>query len=80
MKSSEFRQGFPYSAKDQDPRTGSYPLSRKNTTVGNQWVSSQLNMGHELNVSQAVWLIAAAKAGQRARLRNAVAKTLKSKD
>ena len=55
-------------------------LLRKNTTIRNRWLSSQLNMGHEVNVSQAVRLIAEAKTGQRARLRKAVVKTLRPKD
>ncbi|MHC4180369.1 MAG: transposase [Planctomycetota bacterium] len=64
-----------------DPRKQAVAwLLRTNTTVRNRWVSSQLHMGHEVNVSQAVRLIAEAKAGQRARLRNAAAKTLKPKD
>ena len=63
-----------------DPRKQAVAwLLRKNTTVGNRWVSNQLNMGHEVNVSQAVRLIAEAKAGQRARLRKVVAGTLKPK-
>jgi len=64
-----------------DPRKQAVAwLLRKNTTVGNRWLSSQLNMGHEVNVSQAVRLVREAKAGQRARLRSAVAQTLRSKD
>ena len=55
-------------------------LLRKNTTIGNRWLSSQLSMGHEVNVSQAVRLIEESKAGQRARLRSAVAHTLRSTD
>ena len=55
-------------------------LLRKNTTVANRWLSSQLNMGHAVNVSQAVRLIEEAKSGQWARLRNGVVKTLTSED
>jgi hypothetical protein len=64
-----------------DPRKQAVAwLLRKHTTVSNRWLSSQLNMGHEVNVSQAVRLVREAKAGQRARLRSAVAQTLRSKD
>jgi len=47
-----------------DPRKQAVAwLLRKNTTVSNRWLSSQLNMGHEVNVSQAVRLVREAKAG-----------------
>ena len=69
------------STRKTDPRKQAVAwLLRKNTTVGNRWVTSQLNMGHEVNVSQAVRLIEEAKSGQRARLRNAVAKALEPED
>ena len=54
-------------------------LVRTQTTVTNRWVSNELNMGHEMNVSKAVRLV---EEGERkkalARLKKALGKRLRS--
>lgn len=55
-------------------------LVRKNSTARNAWVSQQLGMGHEVNVSQAVRRVETASRGELAQLKQRVTKALRSKD
>lgn len=69
------------STRKTDPRKQAVAwLIRKNTTVTNRWVSRRLNMGHEINVSQAVGLVEKADRTELARLKAIVARILTSLD
>jgi len=69
------------SLRKTDPRKQAVAwLLRKHSTASNRWVSERLQMGHEVNVSQAVRRVEIARHGALAGWKRAVRSTLTSKD